>query len=260
MATRDAPVVVDQDLPPRLRDQVVAINPQFSPVDRPRRRLVRRIDDLSLSPEQPSLWLTALYGAAATGIGAVGFFLLGWHLIFDIDLGALGLSVLSLLLMYGLLGPLAIETRADRCLRRAHGHYVGYEDLDPQLQGSLATAQHAIRVILNSRVQAADLLDATGNRVSLPRLEWEIATTLRDLGPLLNRARYSDTVRSALIAALDRVSRRVEALDAYADHVRAADAAYVSRALGDGLAGDELERLTQQAQIAAAVLTDSTPT
>ncbi|MFC4906134.1 hypothetical protein [Actinomadura gamaensis] len=152
------------------------------------------------------------------------------------------------------------------------------------LRRLMERTQVAVAVVLESDVHTADLLDDAAHTVTLPRQEWEIAQTLAELtriGRQLKAAvstggagpRLLDAVRpqqEALKESVAALTRRVEALERYADQIRAADGAYrewralqalaeidtdtrevLARTVRDELAVDEIGDLEDQSGLAA---------
>jgi hypothetical protein len=140
-------------------------------------------------------------------------------------------------------------------IRRAYHRYVLPADLDEESRTLLTRAHHAVRTVLRSQVHADGTLDHIRNEVVLPRVEWEIASSLRGVSEL--RRRHPELVQAdegagqALSTTVDTLRQRVAALEEYAEHVKAADAA----ALQPGEhSATELDALTVQAQAATASL------
>ncbi|MFI6522898.1 hypothetical protein ACIBF1_45600 [Spirillospora sp. NPDC050679] len=133
--------------------------------------------------------------------------------------------------------------------REYHGRYYLEDDfgsgkklqrwLSVSPQKLMERTQTAIAAVLESEVDSAGLLDDTANAVVLPQQEWEIAQALveltriwRQLNEIVTEessARVLATVkpqREALKTSAAALTRRVEALERYADRTRAADVAY----------------------------------
>ncbi|KAB2351595.1 hypothetical protein [Actinomadura rudentiformis] len=280
-------VAVDPDLPERLRDRIQELNPRVSPksadghyvswdidnVDGPdyfeRRRLKRSVvvgipgvgafmfAHQSANPF--GLWLTP----DLSGLASV----LGWahDAVLVIALVALFYPVLWLAKTVS--GGFAIgENYSQKQLRRAHGHFIGSHDLDGASAELLTRTQCAVDTVLNSDVNEAGLLDSVHNQVALPMQEWEIAKALRGLSRL--RRKHPDVVVDEMASAAtvaqqtaaeahDKLVRRVEALEEYAELVKAADATYHLAAAHDQIAEAEVDDLTDRARVAGQTLQDS---
>ncbi|WP_432158061.1 hypothetical protein [Streptomyces sp. bgisy153] len=146
----------------------------------------------------------------------------------------------------------------DRCVRPA--------ELNDDARTLLARAQQAKKAVLTSAMHRFDLIDRQRNEVSLPRQEWGIAEALREYTRLVKAepsnpkggkvAALLDTRRRALRASLDGITRRVNALESYAEQVTQADDHYRElqqiQALTDG-SGDVLDFLARTARDDLAV-------
>ncbi|MCX4523961.1 hypothetical protein ACIRQO_36345 [Streptomyces anulatus] len=145
----------------------------------------------------------------------------------------------------------------DRCVQPS--------DLNDDARTLLARAQQAQKTVLTSAVQRFNLIDRQHNDVALPRQEWEIAEALREYTRLVKAepsnpkgkvAALLDTRRRALRASLDGITRRVSALESYADQVAQADDRYRElqqiQALTDGR-DDVLDLLARTARDDLAV-------
>ncbi|MFE1190108.1 hypothetical protein [[Kitasatospora] papulosa] len=164
----------------------------------------------------------------------------------------------------------------DRCVQPS--------DLNDDARTLLARAQQATRSVLTSAVHRFDLIDQQRNEVSLPRQEWEAAEALREYTRLVKAepsnakggkvAALLDIRRRALRASLDGITRRVEALESYAEQVAQADDRYrelqqiqdltegsddvldfVARTVRDDLAVAEIEGMTGEAAAVAGAFT-----
>jgi len=154
------------------------------------------------------------------------------------------------------------EGRRQRLARRSHGRYYLAGDfaggsLRPVLRVSaidqMLRAQTAVETVMESQVNSDGLLDDVANGVTLPQQEWEIAQALAELSRIGRRLRdvakdqpSSSRVREAiepqqqaLRNSAASVVRRVDALERYAERVRAADAEY-----GEWQAVRKLEELS----------------
>jgi hypothetical protein len=158
-------------------------------------------------------------------------------------------------------------------------------DLDRDYRTPLARAQHAIDHVLASDVRAAGLLEA--DEPALRRHEWEIACALREMTRVASAsdgdasigemtAAVVEAQRNALDLALQATTRRIAALEQYADEVLAADAArrdlqsaarlaglndayldLLARTAADDLAIGEISELTEQAADTARILREN---
>lgn len=197
-----------------------------------------------------------------------------------------------------LLTPLAVLTavtgtricddlRRARALRDRRDRYLLPEDFDEEAKALLARAQQALRTVQESQVNREGLLDAADNAVTLPRQEWEIAQALARQSRLRRRERELEAAAVPELAAALRplhrklelsvqaVTRRVEALERYAERVRAADEALrahrqlerlaarsheydeaLADAVRDELALPDIERLSAQGEALLRVLRD----
>ncbi|MFB4313653.1 hypothetical protein [Actinomadura sp. 21ATH] len=130
------------------------------------------------------------------------------------------------------------EGRAGALARRLHGSYVVPEDLDAATALLLGRVQKAIRVVLNAEVIREGLLDDLRNAVMLPAQEWEVAQTLREISRLSEEQRVArragrnaelaqmmGSQAKALELATASVTERIEAVERYAEQVKAADQA-----------------------------------
>jgi hypothetical protein len=170
------------------------------------------------------------------------------------------------------------DVRRARALRRRQDRYLTPEDFDEQGRDLLARTQDAIDTVRESQVNKEGLLDATDNAVTLPRQEWEIAQVLARQSKLRGEQRdwlESGTVpevqaavrplREKLELSVQGVTRRIEALERYAERTRAADEAFraqrhledlaaraheyddlIADTVRDDIALDAIERLTEQ--------------
>ncbi|MCP2338112.1 hypothetical protein [Actinomadura rupiterrae] len=178
------------------------------------------------------------------------------------------------------------EPAPARVARELHGRYLLPADFDRPAARLLVRAQRAIDTVLNSRSQAAGLLDAIDNTAELPRQEWAIASALAEHTRLRRerRAQQPDRLsapvrallepqRRALDLSVRSITDRIEALESYARSAQAADEAYhewrvlrvlpdqnaryrdlLAGTVRDTLAVDVIERLESDARRAEAVL------
>lgn len=207
-------------------------------------------------PEQPRPLVTRRFLATAAGgtVAVVALTVaLGWGLVAFLLLmlvpvvagGAVFLADLSR----------RYESERYRLLRSAYDRYVLPEDLDKPARKVLARAQRATDSVRRSEVNQAGLLDHVGNRVVLPRLEWEIAAALQRLSRL--RSDQPDGGQGPVSEAAAGVERRVSALETYAEQVKAADAAYAVAPLEARQPAAELDGLTGQARAATEALRET---
>jgi hypothetical protein len=139
-----------------------------------------------------------------------------------------------------------------RLLRSAYDQYVLPEDLNEPARDMLARTQRAVDSVRLSPVNQEGLLDHVGNRVVLPGLEWEIAAALHRVSRL--RADQPDGAEGPVSDAAAGIERRVAALEAYAEQVKAADAAYAVAPLEAQQPAADLDGLTVQARAATEAL------
>ncbi|MER6346019.1 hypothetical protein ACWC10_22920 [Streptomyces sp. NPDC001595] len=170
-----------------------------------------------------------------------------------------GLQLLSWLVLFG--AGCGMD-EVQRLARRHHGHYYLPEDFGTStlrplvgcsLRRQMTRAQVAVSTVLESEVNKAGLLDEVANAVTLPAQEWEIAQALAELTRLASQvhavagesttsARVLEVLepqKQALRLSAGALMQRVTALEEYAEHTRAADAAY-----RDWQAVQELEELS----------------
>lgn len=126
-----------------------------------------------------------------------------------------------------------------RSLRVRRDRYFTPEEFDEPAQQLLQRVQTAVETVLESEVHKEGLLDTVDNSVTLPQQEWEIAQVLARQSKL--RAEQQEIlepgaepeVHAALRPLQDKLdlsvqalTRRIEALEHYAERTRAADRAY----------------------------------
>ncbi|POX51848.1 hypothetical protein C3489_19260 [Streptomyces sp. Ru71] len=182
---------------------------------------------------------------------------------------------------------------AQRLARLHHGHYYVDEDFGTSvlrplvgrsLRRQMLRTQIAVTTVLESEVNKAGLLDDVANAVTLPVQEWEIAQVLAELTRLATQVRsvtgnttasprvleVLEPQKRALQLSAEALEERVEALERYAEHVRAADEAYrdwqavqeleelgddmaelLARTVRDELAVAEIEGLADRARLEA---------
>jgi hypothetical protein len=168
----------------------------------------------------------------------------------------------------------ALNAAAALMRHRYRDRFISQPGLDRPSQDLLLRAQAAIRAVLASQVHQAGQLDDAANVTVLPLQEWEIARQLRDLSQLRGEhariaaaaprqapavAEVAGPQREILGQVQAAVTARVEALEGYADRVRAADGAYRNwqqalalAGLNDGLL-DLLARTAADAQAAEEI-------
>ncbi|GAA4229106.1 hypothetical protein GCM10022254_20820 [Actinomadura meridiana] len=181
--------------------------------------------DTIVARRKPLLWLTPL---TVLGLGLVGSPFLG-------SLWLLGLGMLAVLVALGT-PSVSLDLRRARELERRRDRYLTPEDLDDEGRAMLARVQAAVDAVRDSEVNREGLLDAVDNAVTLPRQEWEIAQVLEKQSKLradhtgLESAAVLPEVeqalrplRAKLDISVEAVTRRVEALERYADRAREAD-------------------------------------
>ncbi|MYT68223.1 MULTISPECIES: hypothetical protein [unclassified Streptomyces] len=173
--------------------------------------------------------------------------------------------------------------KGERQLTALRQHVIGHTDLCPQAQALLVRTQQAKHAILSSRVHRHGLLDRQRNLTELPVQEWEIATDLCTYSRLLDQTPDAATRavgqlvkqrNEALDRSFEHLTKRVEALENYAQHAAEADARYQEaqqvQQLTDGtdevldllagsarsdLAVTELDAMAQQAAAITATFT-----
>jgi hypothetical protein len=134
---------------------------------------------------------------------------------------------------------LSDDLRRARALKLRRDRYVTPEDFDEEGRTLLARAQGAIDAVQKSEVNKEGLLDTVDNAVTLPRQEWEIAQVLARQARLRGEQRAFlasgatpeveaavRPLREKLDLSVRAVTRRIEALERYAERTRAADEAY----------------------------------
>ncbi|MFJ2568196.1 hypothetical protein ACIO02_35635 [Streptomyces sp. NPDC087568] len=178
-----------------------------------------------------------------------------------------------------------------RLARRHHGRYYVAEDFgssrlrllvgcSPRWQ--MKRVQDAVTTVLESEVNKAGLLDEVANAVTLPAQEWELAEALVELTRLARQVRSAargtaasprvlevlEPQKRALRLSAEALERRIEALERYAEHTRAADRTYrewravqeleelgddmrelLARTVRDELAVAEIDGLADRARI-----------
>lgn len=138
-----------------------------------------------------------------------------------------------------LVGFLGDDVRRARALRLRRDRYLTPDDFDQDGLALLTRAQAAIDAVRDSQVNREGLLDKVDNDITLPRQEWEIAQVLarqsrlrREQGEVLESGSVPEVeaavrpLREKLDVSVQAVTRRIEALERYAERTRAADEAF----------------------------------
>ncbi|RSN54091.1 MULTISPECIES: hypothetical protein [Actinomadura] len=213
-----------------------------------------------------------LVPASMLMLGLIGSTLLG-------PFWLLGLGMLAVMITFGS-RSLAPDIRRVRELERNRDRYRTLDDFDAEGRAMLARAQAALDAVRDSRVNREGLLDSADNAVMLPRQEWEIAQVLArqsklraDHAAMAGAAAFPEVeaalrpLREKLELSVESVDRRIEALERYAERVRAADEALeahrrleeiaakaheydelVADTVRDDLAIPAIDRLTEQSE------------
>ncbi|RKS74947.1 hypothetical protein BZB76_3471 [Actinomadura pelletieri DSM 43383] len=181
--------------------------------------------DTIVARRRPLMWLAPL---TVLGLGLLGSPLLG-------SLWLIGLGMLAILVALGT-PSVSLDLRRARELQRRRDRYLTPEDFDDEGRAMLVRAQAAVDAVRDSAVNREGLLDAVDNAVTLPRQEWEIAQVLARQSKL--RADHAEMegastlpevesalrpLRAKLDLSVQAVTRRVEALERYAERAKAAD-------------------------------------
>ncbi|MEU6785475.1 hypothetical protein ABZ912_40330 [Nonomuraea angiospora] len=164
--------------------------------------------------------------------------------------------------------------------RRHRGRYVTAAMLEPLDAALLERTVAATATVLRSRLDRDGLLDGIANRVILPRQEWEIAETLRELTRLRREqagarsGRVTERISAllepqekALEVATRALARRISSLEEYARRTEEAEEVYaewrtlqdladdgdayrelLSRTVRDDLAAGEVGELAERAE------------
>ncbi|WP_338741576.1 hypothetical protein [Actinomadura luteofluorescens] len=181
--------------------------------------------DTIVARRRPLVWLAPL---SVLALGLLGSPLLG-------SLWLIGLGMLAVLVALGT-PSVSLDLRRARELERRRDRYLVPEDFDDDGRALLARVQAAVDAVRDSQVNREGLLDAVDNAVTLPRQEWEIAQVLAKQSRL--RADHADMagtetipevqaalrpLRDKLDTSVEAVTRRIEALERYAERARSAD-------------------------------------
>ncbi|TDD68700.1 hypothetical protein [Actinomadura rubrisoli] len=233
--------------------------------------------DTIVARRRPLVWLAPL---TVLGLGLLGSPLLG-------SLWLLGLGMLAVLVALGT-PSVSLDLRRARELERRRDRYLTPEDFDTEGAAMLARVQAAVDAVRDSEVNREGLLDTVDNAVTLPRQEWEIAQVLARQSKLraeqeeaAETARLPEVeaalrpLRDKLDASVEAVTRRVDALERYAERARAADEALrahrhlealaekaheydelLADTVRDDLALPAIERLTEQGDALVRTLRD----
>lgn len=221
--------------------------------------------------------LVALAPLTVLGAGFAGLPVFG-------SIWLLGMTMMAALVAIG--SPaLFLDLRRAAELEKRRDRYVVPDDLDEDARSLLARTQRAVDTVRESRVNQEGLLETAENAVILPREEWEIAhalarqSNLRADGPEAGGGEPPEVeaalrpLREKLDRSVSAVTRRVEALERYAERARAADEALlaqrrvdditarvheydelVAETVRDDLALPEIERLTERGDDLVALL------
>lgn len=230
------------------------------------------------------LVVAPFYGRKAMIAGAIGQVAAGTVLV----LAPGGVFVLlgAVVVAFGVLLARCGQGRAGALARRLHGSYVVPGDLDNATAALLGRVQRAIQVVLTAEVIKEGLLDDLRNAVMLPAQEWEVAQILREISRLSEEQRIARQAgrnaelaqvmgpqAKALKLATASVTERIEAIERYAEQVKAADRALLqwktlqrladnndaygellARTVRDELAIAEIDGLTDDARQVEEVL------
>ncbi len=211
--------------------KLVAALPEGVPGD----RMPRPVADPTLRPEldrlvfrhRPLLQIAQLVTLAACFLGCM--LLGGWGALMLIPLAAVAF----------LSRQVSEDAYRARALRLRRDRYLTAEDLDGPARDLLGRVQGAIDTVLESEVHQQGLLDTVDNSVTLPHQEWEIAQVLSRQSKLRGEqdevlaagaepevTAALEPLREKLDLSVAAVTRRVEALEHYAERTRAADRAF----------------------------------
>ncbi|WP_030164104.1 hypothetical protein [Spirillospora albida] len=198
--------------------------PQARPVADP---TLRAELDTIVGRHRPLAWLAPV---TVLLVGVLGSTVLG-------SLWLIGLGMLAVLVALGT-PSVSLDIRRARELERRRDRYVTPEDLDTPGRDLLARVQAAVDTVRDSEVNREGLLDTVDNAVTLPRQEWEIAQVLARQARLRGEqeemsasARLPEVdaalrpLRAKLELSVAAVTRRVEALERYAERAEEADEA-----------------------------------
>jgi hypothetical protein len=163
--------------------------------------------------------------------------------------GAWGLTLIPLAVIVLVARHLTDDVRRARALRLRRDRYLTPEDLDEEARALLGRVQGAVEAVQESQVNREGLLDRIENAVTLPLQEWEIAQVLARQARLRDQQREilaagagpeveaaMRPLREKLELSVQAVTRRIEALERYAQRTRAADEAFRAQRHLDTLA------------------------
>ncbi|MFI6523042.1 hypothetical protein ACIBF1_46325 [Spirillospora sp. NPDC050679] len=230
--------------------------------------------DVVVARRRPLVWLAPL---TVLGVGLAGSVFLG-------TLWLLGMAMMATLIALGT-PSVSLDLQRARELDRRRDRYLVPEDLDEPARELLGRVQAAVDAVRDSAVNREGMLDAVDNAVTLPRQEWEIAQVLARQSRLRGEQEEAgatgipeveaalEPLRAKLEVSVEAVTRRVEALERYAEHTRAADEALrahrqlevlaaraheydelLADTVRDDLALPAIERLTAQSDALARTL------
>ncbi|WP_460366308.1 hypothetical protein [Actinocorallia lasiicapitis] len=198
----------------------------------PVRHDLRPVTDPTLRAELDSLIarrgpLLRSFPFAAVAAAVVAFFVLD---------GDLRWLVIAVLVIAAASRRLLDDLRRARALTDRSDRFLNVEEFDPEGQALLARVQKAADTVRSSAVVAEGLLEGIDPAVELPRQEWEIAQILarqsklrRDAAALALAPEVAEALQpqqDKLALSVAAVTRRVEALERYAERTREADTAY----------------------------------
>jgi hypothetical protein len=219
--------------------------------------------DTIVARHRPLVWLAPL---TVLGMGLLGAPVLG-------SLWLLGLAMMAMLVALG--SPsVSLDLQRARELSKRRDRYLTPQDFDDEGRALMARVQKAVDTVRDSRVNQEGLLDTVDNAVTLPRQEWEIAQVLARQSKLRIEQDEADLpevqavlrpFKQKLDLSVQAVTRRVEALERYAELTKAADEALIAQrrlealaarsheyddlladTVRDDLALPAIERLTEQ--------------
>jgi hypothetical protein len=219
--------------------------------------------DTIVARHRPLVWLAPL---TVLGMGLLGAPVLG-------SLWLLGLAMMAMLVALG--SPsVSLDLQRARELSKRRDRYLTPQDFDDEGRALMARVQKAVDTVRDSRVNQEGLLDTVDNAVTLPRQEWEIAQVLARQSKLRIEQDEADLpevqavlrpFKQKLDLSVQAVTRRVEALERYAERTKAADEALIAQrrlealaarsheyddlladTVRDDLALPAIERLTEQ--------------
>jgi hypothetical protein len=186
--------------------------------------------DTIIARRRPMVWLAPL---TVLGMGLLGAPVLG-------SLWLLGLAMMAVLVALG--SPsVSLDLQRARELSKRRDRYLTPEDFDEEARELLARVQEAVDTVRDSLVNEEGLLDSVDNSVTLPRQEWEIAQVLARQSKLRIEQAEADSAsfpeveavlrpfKEKLDLSVQAVTRRIEALERYAERTKAADQALIAQ-------------------------------